>query len=272
MAAQFEAMSKRMHHGMASRNGLYAAVLARGGYTGIKRVFECDYGGFLSTFGEGHSPDASQISDGLGLRWETERITVKAYAAMGGLHAAIDAVLQLDAQRRLFPEEIERIEVDLAHAVFHHGGWRATRPITPIGAQMNLAYAVAVTLIDRGALVAQFSPDRINQDDVWSLIPRIVARNDEAFDREGPLSRGKTRVRILFRDGQSLEKLLQAGRGILPPLTNSQIVDKYRSLTCDIVDPRRQTLIEGGVLALDELPDVNALVGLLAPSVGAALG
>src|SRR3979490_3067886 len=124
MAAQFEAMSKRMHHGMASRNGLYAAVLAQGGYTGIKRVFECEYGGFLSTFGEGHSPDASQISDGLGLRWETERIIAKAYAAMGGLHAAIDAVLQLDAERPLVPEEIERIEVDLGHAVFHHGGWQ----------------------------------------------------------------------------------------------------------------------------------------------------
>jgi aconitate decarboxylase len=272
MAAQFEAMSKRMHHGMASRNGLYAAVLAQGGYTGIKRVFECGYGGFLSTFGEGHSPDASQIADGLGRRWETERIAAKAYAAMGGLHAAIDAVLQLDAQRPLVPDEIERIEVDLAHVVFHHGGWHATRPLTPIGAQMNLAYAVAVTVIDKAALVAQFSPERIDQDDVWSLIPRIVARNDEAFDREGPLSRGKTRVRILFRDGQSLEKLLQAGRGILPPLTNSQIVEKYRTLTNGILDLRRQALIEEAVLAVDELADVNTLVGLLGPPVGAALG
>ncbi len=36
-----------MHHGMASRNGLYAALLARGGYTGIKQVFEQPYGGYL---------------------------------------------------------------------------------------------------------------------------------------------------------------------------------------------------------------------------------
>jgi len=40
MAAQYEAMCKRMHHGFSARNGLYAAVLAEGGYTGIKRVFE----------------------------------------------------------------------------------------------------------------------------------------------------------------------------------------------------------------------------------------
>jgi aconitate decarboxylase len=45
MAAQFGAMSKRMHHGLASRNGLYAAMFARAGYTGIKAVFEQPYGG-----------------------------------------------------------------------------------------------------------------------------------------------------------------------------------------------------------------------------------
>ena len=54
MAAQYEAMSKRMHHGFAARNGFYAAGLAAAGYTGIKRVFEREYGGFLSVFGEGH--------------------------------------------------------------------------------------------------------------------------------------------------------------------------------------------------------------------------
>src|SRR6202023_3780028 len=87
MAAQYEAMSKRMHHGLASRNGLYAAYLAAAGYTGIKRVFERDYGGYLSVFGEGHEPDASRITADLGSKWETQRIVVKPYAAMGALHA-----------------------------------------------------------------------------------------------------------------------------------------------------------------------------------------
>src|SRR5260370_436020 len=93
MAAQYEAMCKRMHHGFSSRNGLYAAVLAQGGYTGIKRVFERPYGGFLAAFGEGHDPDASQIAAGLGSKWETERIVVKPYAAMGGIHAPPDTLV-----------------------------------------------------------------------------------------------------------------------------------------------------------------------------------
>ena len=101
MAAQYEAMSKRMHHGFAARNGLYAAHLAAGGYTGIKRVFERDYGGFLSIFGEGHAPDLGQIALGLGERWETERIVVKPYAAMGGLHAPLDALFEIAGSGRL---------------------------------------------------------------------------------------------------------------------------------------------------------------------------
>ena len=83
MAAQYEAMSKRMHHGLAARNGFYAAGLAAAGYTGIKRVFEREYGGFLSVFGEGHDPDASLLTGQLGQRWETTIIMVKSYAVDG---------------------------------------------------------------------------------------------------------------------------------------------------------------------------------------------
>ena len=77
MAAQYEAMSKRMHHGFAARNGFYAAGLAAAGYTGIKRVFEREYGGYLSVFGEGYDPDASLLTAQLGQRWETTIIMVK---------------------------------------------------------------------------------------------------------------------------------------------------------------------------------------------------
>src|SRR5246127_3146902 len=97
MSAQFESMVKRMQHGFASRAGLTAAALAAGGYVGIQRVFEREYGGWLPVFGEGHHPNASEISAGLGTVWETARIAVKAYAAMGLLHAGIDAALALRA-------------------------------------------------------------------------------------------------------------------------------------------------------------------------------
>lgn len=270
MAAQYEAMSKRMHHGFSARNGLYAAFLAAGGYTGIKRVFEREYGGFLSTFGEGHAPDATQIAAGLGQHWETERIVIKPYAAMGGLHAPLDALFEINAQRPLHAAEIERIEIDLSHAVYHHGWWQIERPITPIGAQMNIAYAIAVAILDGAAMVQQFAPQRINQDDVWELIPRIVARHDPEFDTAGQMGRGRTRVRVCFRDGTHIEVFRMASRSILEPLSKDEIVAKFRTLTDGLITPERQAEIERMVLALEELTDARELIDLLAPKVLAA--
>ena len=143
MSAQFESMVKRMQHGFASRNGLTAAALAVAGYVGIKRVFEREYGGYLAVFGECHHPDASKIYDGLGTVWETDRIAVKAYAAMGLLHAAIAAALQLRADG-ITADQIDRIDIDMPEAAYGHGGWQAERPLEPIGAQMNVMYTVAL--------------------------------------------------------------------------------------------------------------------------------
>ncbi|MFL9876384.1 MmgE/PrpD family protein [Paraburkholderia megapolitana] len=268
MAAQFEAMSKRMHHGFASRSGLYAAVLAAGGYTGIKRVFEREYGGFLSTFGEGHAPDATQIAANLGSVWEVEKNVIKPYPAMGALLAPIEAVLEIRAQRPFNVDDIERIELDLASAAFHHGGWQAARPLTPIGAQMNLAYAVAVTAIDGEARMKQFSPERIDADDVWTLMQRITVRHETSYDEDGPLARGATRLRMFFTDGRCEDMLLRHPRGRpLVQMTNDEIVAKFRSLTGDVIDTARQRRIEELVLHIERLDDVGELIEALAPVV-----
>ena len=268
MAAQFESMGKRMHHGFAARNGLYAAMLAAGGYTGIKRVFERDYGGFLSVFGEGHAPDAGKITDGLGERWETRRIAVKPYAAMGGLHAPLDAIFDLLAQRPFKSDEIERIDIYLSHAVYHHGWWKLERPLTTIGAQMNVGYAVAVAILDGAAMVQQFAPKRIDSEDVWALIPRIEAHHEPEFDKPG-MAR-KTRMTVRLKDGSTLQHTVEAARTIAQPLTNDQIVAKYRTLTDGIVDAKRQAAIVELVQSLETMKDVSALTRLLAPEVGAA--
>jgi 2-methylcitrate dehydratase PrpD len=270
MAAQFEAMSKRMHHGLASRNGLFAAAVASAGYTGIKRVFEREYGGFLSTFGEGHAPDASQVFLDLGERWETERVAIKPHAAMGGLHGGIDAVLELAAGRALRSDDIEHIEVTVGEAVFHHGGWVPTRPLNTVGAQMNLAYAVAVTILDGAAFVEQFSPSRIDQDDVWDLIGRTAVRHDRAIDQLGADAAGCTRVRIKFRNGEVNEAVVEQPRGRPGrPLSNQEIVGKFRRLTSAVIEAERRDAIENCVLELESVGDVSELVALLAPPAGA---
>jgi aconitate decarboxylase len=270
MSAQFESMVKRMQHGFASRNGLTAAALAAGGYVGIKRVFEREYGGWLVVFGEGHHPDASQIYANLGQQWESDRIAVKAYAAMGLLHAAIGAALELRLELKI--EEIARIDIFMPEAAYGHGGWKAVRPLEPIGAQMNVAYAVAVALLDGEVLVDQFSTERIKKDDVWNLINRTTTHHEKAYDQLPVTERETTRVCITLKDGSTRNKVVAHPRGTgQRTLTNDEILGKYRSLTRSVISLDRQSAIEKTVLNIESVTDISSLIELLTPTVRAAL-
>jgi 2-methylcitrate dehydratase PrpD len=265
-------MGKRMQHGFAARNGVLAATLAAGGYTGIRRVFEREYGGFLSVFGEGHDPRADQITDGLGEVWHTDVIAIKPYAAMAGLHAAIDSARAMLADATVDPAAVESITVSVSAPAFHHGGWRAERPLAAVGAQMNLAYAVAVTLLDGTALAAQFAPSRIDADDVWALIDRTTLRHEPDFDLR--LEDGyNTRLEIRLSDGTVRTSFVEQPRGgLLHPLSGDEVVEKFRALTAPLIDCERARAIEEMVLALEQLVDLDDLVALLALAVEPIFG
>jgi aconitate decarboxylase len=270
MSAQFESMVKRMQHGFAARAGLVAAALAASGYVGIKCVFEREYGGWLATFGEGHETYPEQIYAGLGSVWETDRIAVKAYSAMGLLHAAIDAALQL--RDEVAVDQIERIDVDMPGAAYEHGGWRPQRPLEPIGAQMNVAYPVAVALLDGNVLIGHYAPQRLGGDDVWNLIERTEVHHQPAYDRLPVEDRLTTQVRLTLTDGSTHAATVAhpRGTGDRAP-TNDQIRDKYRELTSGTIRSDRQAAIETAVLNVDSLDDISPLVALLTPLVRSPL-
>jgi 2-methylcitrate dehydratase PrpD len=259
-----------MQHGFASRNGLTAAALAAAGYVGIKRVFERPYGGWLAVFGECHRTYPEQIYAGLGNLWETERIAVKAYACMGLLHAAIDAALELRPKADV--SQIQRIDIDMGEAPYSHGGWQAERPLQVIGAQMNVAYAVAVALLDGDVLVDQFTSDRINSDDVWALIDRTFTHHERAYDNLPADERLTTQVRLTFKDGSTRAAKVVHPRGTGDRnLTNAEIRDKYAKLTHRAISVDRQAAIEKAVLGIDTLVDIAQLTALLTPAVHSPL-
>src|SRR6202030_4135164 len=93
MAAQYGAMVKRMHAGRSSQSGLYGALLAQAGFTGILDVFEAPYCGFCTTFSR--SPDRfdlDALSAGLGTTFETMGVALKFYACVASNHTTLDAL------------------------------------------------------------------------------------------------------------------------------------------------------------------------------------
>ena len=272
MAAQYEAMSKRMQHGFAARNGYYAAGLAAGGYTGIKQVFDRPYGGYLAVFGEGHDPDPAQVIAGLGEGWHTEIIMVKSYAAQGGLHGTIQAALELRTEHNIDPNTISHIEIRVGATVYHHGWWPPQRPLTTIGAQMNLGYAAAVALLDGQVLPPQFTDERLDADDVWELLGKVEVKLDENIQNAPVLERFATDLTITLDDGTVLEKrIVQPHGGPSDPVTNDDIIAKYRSLVGPLVAAPRLDAIQQAVLGIDELTDIRELAELLADPVAGAL-
>jgi 2-methylcitrate dehydratase PrpD len=270
MAAQYEAMSKRMHHGLAARNGFYAAGLAAAGYTGIKRVFEREYGGFLSVFGEGHNPDASLLIGELGQRWETTIIVVKCHAAMGGLLGAIDAARKL--RKSVAPADISKIDITVGETVYKHGWWTPERPLTPIGAQMNIGYATAAALLDGNVLPEQFTPARLDADDIWSLIAATTVHLDESLAHADVSEWFRTDVAVTARDGALHHaRVVQPHGAPSDPVTNDELVAKFHALADRVTSRGRAEAIERAVVGLDDLDDTDNLIDLLADPVAGAL-
>ena len=154
--------------------------------------------------------------------------------------------------------------------MFHHGWWILERPLSTIGAQMNVAYVIAVAILDGAVLVQQFSPHRIGSDDVWELIPKITAHHNPEFDALGPMGRGRTRLKIKFKDVSILESIRMVPRSIEKPLSNQEIAEKYRALTHGLIDQHRQAEIEAKVVSLEKLRNIRELIALLADPVGSA--
>jgi 2-methylcitrate dehydratase PrpD len=108
-------------------------------------------------------------------------------------------------------------------------------------------------LLDRAALVDQYRPDRLNRDDVWDLIARTQITHDETFD---PGDAGyTTRVSVTTDDGNTRSQVIERPRGGLGnPLTDDEIVAKYRMLTEDVLDHSRRDQIQDAVLTMADSP------------------
>jgi aconitate decarboxylase len=206
----------------------------------------------------------------LGTRWETDSITLKSYPAMGGVHAPLDGILQLLAEKPIAASDVAHVDIDVSHAIYHHGFWKLERPITTVAAQMNIGYAVAAAILDGRAMVRQFSPDRIDRDDVWVLIPKIRVRHNEEYDKGGRATRFNMRMAVTMTDGSVREVFLPTPKIVSDPLDRAATIAKFKVITDGIIGGNRQDAIIETALGLDDLPDLGGLTGLLAPVVNPA--
>jgi 2-methylcitrate dehydratase PrpD len=156
--------------------------------------------------------------------------------------------------------------------VYKHGWWAPERPLTPIGAQMNIGYATAAALLDGNVLPEQFTPRRLDSDDIWSLIAATDVHLDPELADIDVTQRFRTDVAVTTRGGAVHHvRVVQPHGAPWDPVTNAEIVTKFHALADRVTSRERATAIERAVVGLDDLDDVGDLVDLLAAPVAGAL-
>jgi len=264
MAAQYGAMVKRMHAGRAAQSGLYAALLASEGFTGITDVFEAPYGGFCTTFSRSQDRfDLAALSAGLGERYETMRVSLKFYACVGSNHTTLDALTDIRKRHPFTAAEIERIVVHASQVTVDHAGW-SYRPEGLTAAQLNLPFCAATLILTGDAFVDQFTSDCVNDRSRIELSRKVEVVHDPAITALGAAHRHQVRVAAHFRDGAVERESRDAPRGSEQNFASeAQIIDKFRKLTRAAMAEQQQNALIGSVLRLEQLPDSRAMIELL---------
>ncbi len=265
MAVQEGAMTKGFHSGRAAQSGVYAAKLARLGYTGIPNVLEVEYGGFFSSLVDSYAEE--ELTSELGKRWEILNVGFKPAPASNGSIAAMTAVDKVMREHALEAGDIKQVTAFVSTNTLHHCGWpyEADKAQGVLAAQMNLRYGIAVMALDREATVDQFDAGRVLAPETLRYIGRIRVEVEPRFDAPGGKLRGACRAKVQTRDGRELEaEVLYRKGSVQDPMTERELNAKFMSLATKALPKQTAAEIADIVARLDRIESTSELTRLLA--------
>lgn len=263
MAAQYSAMVKRMHAGRAAQSGVYGALLAQRGLTGITNVLEADYGGYCTVMAD--VSDQSVLTAGLGEQFETANVGFKPYAAGGSTHTAHEAVKSIMQKNNLSADMIDKIKIRSTTATFHHTSWKY-KPEGVTAAQMNMDYVVAVTALEGDAFIDQFTEEKVNDPKIIEYSRKVEVIPDAELDKLGPQFRHAIIAEVRTSDGRTFGERVDTAKGSTKkPMSTDEVIHKYRVLAGKVVSEKRVAELQDMVLNLEQVSDVRELAELLIP-------
>ncbi|HXV82011.1 MAG TPA: MmgE/PrpD family protein [Candidatus Binatia bacterium] len=262
MAAQHASMVKRMHPGRSAQAGVYGALLANKGFTGIEDVLEAAYGGFCSTFCD--DPNLLHLTSNLGERFEALNVGCKPYPCCGSNHTSIDALKKiLGDHPEVCAENVDKIRIRTTRATKLHVGW-PYEPKSMTTAQMNLPYCVAALLHDRDFFVDQVTDKSIRSDAIMQTTKTIEVLEDPELEALGDEGRHGVSVEVQLQDGKCYsERVFHAKGSDKHPMTREEVLQKFRLLASRVLSRSRVEKLEDTLLNLEKLGDARKIAKLL---------
>ena len=254
----FGTMVKPLHAGLAARDGVMAALLAKGGMTGSAKAIDGAQG-YLRAF-DSERTDLARAAADLGSRWEIVEtgITVKLYPSCAGTHPTLDALLDLRAQHGFTEREVDRIEVDLDPIVPTILIY--DRPSSALEAKFSLPFCAAAAVVFGRVGIDTFDDEPLQDPRVAALMPAVTMRVDEAIGRGKP-SLTEARVRVRLKDGRSFVQEAHGARGYpASPATADQLAAKFLACASRAIGGQRAEDLLSTLSAIERLESVRSLV------------
>jgi 2-methylcitrate dehydratase len=251
--------------GLASANTAFgcthAAFLAMRGITGPLQVFEGNKG-FMDSIAGRFQIDWS--------REDLERVTrtvIKRYNAEMHSQSALEGLLELKEEYGFRAEGVEKIELEIFDVAYHiiGGGEEGDKKIVRIKeeADHSLPYLAAVALLDGSVMPEQYRPDRIQREDVQTLLHKIIVLPSEECSRRFPAEM-LCRIILTLRDGRVLKKEKKDYEGFQThPIGWETVHRKFDNLSSPYADPSLRREIAEAVPRLEEI-QVADLMRMLA--------
>ena len=243
--------------GMAARNGMTAALLAKSGFGAPDRIFD---GGHvvLEAFSDVANPTA--LTSGLGTEWEgVSGLAVKPYPCVSFLHPALDALSGLIAEHDVQPERIERIELRFARSGCHCVD---DNPLKGHCAQYVLpVFAAAGRLL----YTDLFIDKRKTDPEVRRLAAetRVLPDDGELEKRFPDFYVGE--IALSLTGGQRLENRAEVARGYPEkPLEEREIKQKFNDVLKGLLRPAERTELSEAAWYAGSKPTVENLAQVLA--------
>jgi len=247
--------------GITGMRAVYAASLAKRGFTGPLRLFE------------GPNGLVRMFDQPLDVDWDDQRLDVihqtimKKYCSLIHGQPVLEATLELRRSNGIKGDQVEQVLCDIFQTGFDIAGGGSfgpkEHPQTKEQADYNLKYLIAAALLDDQVGPAQLEPERVRAADAQALLQNVTVRPDAGFSAQYPQALN-ARVTIRCKDGRVFSKEHVGFEGGLDnPFTWARTVEKFNWLSEQYADEALRGQIIDLVSTLDEHP-IAELMALLA--------
>lgn len=240
----------------ASRNAVFAAMLAKEGFTGPGEIFEGS-GGFWEAVGRADwpLPDTPMI-----VETRTKFLPV-CYHGQSAVFAALELRDKMDVQ------QIEAIQVDGYQVAVFMMGNDASRwaPTTRETADHSLPYCVAVALLDGRLVRDSFGDERLRDPAVAELMRKVKVAEDPALTAQYPEG-APGRVTIRMRSGETFVSEIRYPRGHeKSPMTDAEVEAKFRDFCAGTLGTEGCDRALKALWQLESMKDAGVISALLMP-------